>query len=103
MDDLEHPIEPDSVRFYAQKLVDLTQGHDRMLALELRNRINTPMASVLERVKGATINEKAKRAKVSRQTWYTWIREEARPNVRQAKVLAKLTGFSVEEIHGRRP
>jgi len=87
----------------AHELVELTRGDTRALAIELRNRVATPMHVVLGAVKGHSMAEKAKRIGVSRQTLYTWWRDEARPTHRMAKRLAQLTRIPAHEIMGRRP
>ena len=66
---------------------------------ELRQQV--PMATILAKVPGDTLTQRAKRLKVTRQTYYDWLNEKSRPNPQLAKKLAKITGFSIKEIRGR--
>lgn len=63
-----------------------------------RNRL--PMSAVLPMVPGRTIVEKSKNCGVTRQAYYNWLNGEARPSLKQAQLLAKLTGLSAAAIHG---
>jgi hypothetical protein len=59
------------------------------------------MELVLDKVRpGEPVAAKARAVGVSRQTFYYWINGTTRPNKKQARRLANLTGFSVEEIRG---
>ena len=86
----------------AEKLIDLTEPNEGMHlhALQIRNRLLLPMSEILSKVPGRTVSEKAKAAGVTRQCFYWWMNGVTRPNGRRAKVLAKLTGYSPEEIRG---
>lgn len=86
----------------AELLVELTEGDDRELARELRNRLALPMGVVIDKIPGDNLRQKAITAGVSRQTLYTWDRNENRPAPKQAARLAKLTGLSVDRIVGRK-
>jgi transcriptional regulator with XRE-family HTH domain len=86
----------------AEKLVLLTTGTDKELAMELRNRLAFPIADILARVKGKTHKAKAARIGVSRNTYYEWKRNELRPTPAQARKLALATRISAEKIMGRK-
>jgi DNA-binding XRE family transcriptional regulator len=58
------------------------------------------MAQVLAKVPGKTVKAKAKLVGVTRQAWYQWLDRTARPNATRARQLAKITGYSAEEIRG---
>lgn len=60
-----------------------------------------PMGEILAAVPGETVTARAKLCGISRQTYYSWLREEYRPNPKQAHRLRKLTGHSLIEIMGR--
>jgi hypothetical protein len=60
-----------------------------------------PMAAVLDQIRpGEPVAAKARALGVSRQTFYYWLSGVTRPNKEQARKLARLTEFSVEEIRG---
>jgi hypothetical protein len=64
-----------------------------------------PMDVVLKRIKatkGATVEDKCRMIGVTRNTWYTWLRGEYRPNKIQAARLEKLTKIPAERFQGRR-
>lgn len=61
-----------------------------------------PMHRVLDSVPGASVVEKAKAVRVSRNTWYLWYRGEVRPNSVQAKRIEELTGIQAARFQGRR-
>ena len=88
---------------YAKNLVSALDGHPlQPLALEVSNRLQMPMAEVLRKIRGTSITARAKKARISRQTYYEYMNEETRPNLEIAQRLSKLTGIPVEEIRGRR-
>lgn len=61
----------------------------------------TPISVILDKVRpGEPIGAKIKALGVSRATYYYWMNGTTRPSKKQAKKLASLTGFSVEEIRG---
>jgi DNA invertase Pin-like site-specific DNA recombinase len=69
-------------------------------AQRLKSRLMLPMPVVIDRIPGKSIIEKAKLLKVSRQTVYYWLNGTTRPNQKQARIMAGLTGFDVDEIRG---
>ena len=88
----------------AEKLLTLIPDTEEGLlrrAAQLRDRIKTPMTMVLEKVPGETVTEKAATIGITRQAYYAWQAGEYRPNKKQAKRLATLTGFAAEDIRGR--
>ena len=88
----------------AEKLLELTPETEEGLfrrALQLRDRLKTPMSMVLAKVPGETVTEKAQKIGITRQAYYAWFKGEYRPNAKQAKRLAGLTGFAAEDIRGR--
>jgi DNA-binding XRE family transcriptional regulator len=86
-------------------LSDLAKSKDdrwvSVRAKRLRDQMQRPMETILRKVPGKTITDKAYACGVSRQAYYAWLRGISRPNVEQAKVLARLTGLTVEQIRGR--
>jgi transcriptional regulator with XRE-family HTH domain len=70
-------------------------------ALRLRARLKLPMSTVMDKVPGTSVIEKAKAVNVSRQTVYYWINGTTRPSRKQAKLLAAMTGYDAAEIAGR--
>jgi transcriptional regulator with XRE-family HTH domain len=72
-------------------------------AIEKVQRLLTaePMSMILTHVlPGESVAAKAKALGVSRQTLYYWINGTTRPNIKQAKRLAKITGVPIEVIRG---
>ena len=72
----------------------------RQRALQIRDRFVLPIQEVLDRVPGRFVVDKAASVGVSRQSFYAWLHGISRPSLRQAKQLAKLTGYSVDDIRG---
>ena len=88
----------------AEKLLGLIPKTEEGLlvrAHELRDRLKTPMSMVLDKVPGETVTEKAATIGITRQAYYAWYKGEYRPNKKQSKRLANLTGFNIEDIRGR--
>lgn len=88
----------------AERLLELTPEAEEGLirrAMQIRDRLKTPMAMVLDKVPGDSITAKAAKIGITRQAYYGWLRGEYRPNLKQAKRLANLTGLSAEDIRGR--
>lgn len=88
----------------AEKLIEITPETEAGLllrAMQIRDRLKTPMQDVLAKVPGASVTEKAAKIGITRQAYYAWLKGEYRPNRQQAKRLASLTDYSVEEIRGR--
>lgn len=88
----------------AERLLKLTPDAEEGLirrAMQIRARLKTPMSMVLDKVPGETVTEKAEKIGITRQAYYGWLKGEYRPNGKQAKRLANLTGISVEDIRGR--
>lgn len=88
----------------AEKLIAITPESEaglRRRGMQIRDRLKTPMAAVLEKVPGESVTEKAKKIGITRQAYYAWLKGEYRPNKQQSKRLAGMTGYSVEEIRGR--
>jgi hypothetical protein len=67
----------------------------------LADRIRLPMADILGRVPGATVGDRCKAIGISRQTYYVWAREEARPLREQSEHIHQLTGVPVRTISAR--
>jgi transcriptional regulator with XRE-family HTH domain len=88
-----------------ERLVKISPSRGLELhAKRLQQRLNAiPMAKVLAKVEAGSISAKARMLGVTRQAIYYWLNDVTRPNEEQAKTLAKLTGFSVDEIRGRDP
>lgn len=62
------------------------------------HKIRYPMTKILAKVPGASLTERAKALKVSRQTMYVWMSEKFRPTPVQAKRISKITGIPVTHI-----
>lgn len=84
----------------AQQLMACPDWGIRARAQQIQDRLYLPMADVLAKVPGPNVKEKCKRIGICRPTYYYWLRGVNRPNTRQAKKLARLTGYSVKEIQG---
>jgi transcriptional regulator with XRE-family HTH domain len=61
-----------------------------------------PIADVLAAVAGDTLPQKAKLIGCSKSLIYYWANGTLRPSVRSARRLAKVSGYSVEQIRGTR-
>lgn len=89
-----------------RKLDEILVGLDpytQRFADQLREAMRLmPMSHVLDKVPGETTGEKVKAMRITRATWYSWNRGEVRPNKRQARRLAHLTGIAAENFRGRR-
>lgn len=76
----------------------------RMHAKIDKRRKLTPMATILAKIPwpeaDMTLTARAKYLTISRQAYYEWLNERARPSLPQAEKLAQLTGLTVEEIRG---
>lgn len=62
------------------------------------HKITYPMADILAQVPGASLTDRAKKLRVSRQTMYVWASERFRPTKVQAKRIARVTGVPIEQI-----
>lgn len=58
------------------------------------------MAEILDSVPGANVRERARTIGVSRQTVYSWLKGVSRPAPMQARRIALLTGYSVDDVTG---
>ena len=89
----------------ADQLIRATNGDDRagVLAARLRHMLQPPMPmkEILARVPGETNIERARNARISKQTYLNWINGTARPHPKKAAFLARLTGIPVDVIRGR--
>jgi hypothetical protein len=75
------------------------QGNLTLQVLKMKSHLRlAPMDQVLASVDGATVKDKCKAIRISRQTYYYWLRGYCRPNPKQARRLAFLTGYEVDEI-----
>jgi len=57
-----------------------------------------PMSEVLIRLPGKDVRERAKRAAISRATYYHWLRGYSRPGQETARRIARLTGIPMEQF-----
>lgn len=73
----------------------------KLRAMQILDRMILPMDKVLEKVPGRTVVEKSAAIGISRQSFYSWKRGTSRPNTRQSKRLAELTGLDWQDINGR--
>ena len=62
------------------------------------HKMSHPMRDILAKVPGDSLTERAKKLKVSRQTFYVWLNEKFRPTLRQAKRISKYTDVPVSHI-----
>ena len=63
-------------------------------------RIGLALEEVLKRVPGKTVKARAATIGVTRQTYYGWLAGRTRPDIRQARRLASLTGLEASKIRG---
>jgi transcriptional regulator with XRE-family HTH domain len=91
----------DAVRL-AKQVVKLTGDavFERATARLERKLKQKPLQAIIAMVPGDTLVEKAQKLGVSRQAVYRWFNGTARPNEKQAKKIAKLTGAEVDIIRG---
>lgn len=95
-------VRQDEARKLIERLVKISPDPGTVLrARRLLTRIKLPMSVVVDRIPGDSIIQKAAKLSVSRQTLYYWLDGITRPNRKQAKLIAALTGFGVDEIRGR--
>lgn len=66
----------------------------------VHSRLQLRISKVLEDVPGKTVAEKARIMRTTRQTIYSWRDGVTRPRGKEARRLAKITGYSVEAITG---
>lgn len=86
-----------------EQLIEMCEGDDDLsgAARMLRDRLQLSMDEVLAKVPGPTSAvHRCKTIGISRQTYYNWLKGYVRPNVKQAKKLAELTGLSQDLIRG---
>jgi transcriptional regulator with XRE-family HTH domain len=86
----------------AERLIKVAPETDEGLLLRVRQiveRLGKPMDAILEKVPGDSVVEKCKRIGITRQAYYRWLRGEYRPNLKQSKRLASLTGLDLDEIY----
>jgi len=84
------------------RLVDLDlESGVKLRAMQLIDRLKLPMATVLAKVPGDSVVEKARILRISRQTYYSWLRGASRPNERQARIISDWTDIPWEDIQGR--
>jgi transcriptional regulator with XRE-family HTH domain len=83
-------------------LVGMNPGDEglRLAAMHIRERLALPMSAILDKVPGRFVSHKAEACGVSRQSYYAWLEGKSQPSVEQAKTIAKLTGYTVEQIRG---
>lgn len=65
-----------------------------------RVRIGLPIDKVLDRIPGDTVTAKAKKIGITRQAYYGWLNGRTRPDAKQSRRLAQLTGLSAVNIRG---
>ena len=88
----------------AERLLEITPDTDEGLlrrVTQIRDRLATPMSIVLAKVPGDTVVDKCRKLGITRQNYYCWLKGEYRPNMKQSKRLAALTGFDADDIRGR--
>ena len=87
------------------KLIDLNHDHGTTAyAIKMREHLKLPMSVVLDNVlPNLTVSDKIKVLNVTRQCYYGWVSGMYRPDTQMSKKLAKLSGFSAEDIRGRPP
>lgn len=94
------PTIRNDARKLARELLQLEENADEIKdVIKLLHRMELlPMASILERVPGETVTDKAHRVGISRQTYYYWLQGRSRPSLEVAERLAKLTGIPLRSI-----
>jgi transcriptional regulator with XRE-family HTH domain len=85
-----------------ERLIELVPDDEDLAkrARHLGALIRWPMRSVLDKVPGSTVKERAGKLGISRQAYYGWINGTYRPNAKQAKRLEQLTGIAASDIRG---
>jgi hypothetical protein len=73
----------------------------RKRLMKLRGPLKVPIQAILDKVPGESVIQKAKAIGVTRQAIYGWLDGLCRPNPKQARKIAKITGFSVADVRGR--
>ena len=58
------------------------------------------MPEILAKLPGDSILDACLRLRVSRNTYYCWLRGDRRPNAAKALRLSQITGYSLEDILG---
>jgi transcriptional regulator with XRE-family HTH domain len=86
------------IRKNAKRLVKELELDGKTEARVLQGLELIPMTEVLEKVPGKTVAQKADSCGVTRQTYYNWLRNEFRPSLSQAQVIAKITGIALDRI-----
>lgn len=93
-----------SIRSDAKKLakefIQLEDAADsRRAVIKLLHRLELmSMASILDRLPGDNVTEKARLLGVSRQTYYYWLQGRSRPSFETAMRLSALTGIPLKRI-----
>ena len=73
-------------------------------ALKMKNRLQLPMAFVLEKLwPGLSVAEKSRRLGITRAAYYGWKSGAYRPDLKMAKKLAAATGLDPKDIRGKTP
>jgi len=86
----------------AERLIKVVPDFDEGMIMRVQqvvDRLKTPMAMVLEKVPGESVPEKCKKIGITRQNYYAWLKGMYRPNLKQSKRLAALTGLKVEDVY----
>lgn len=92
----------DKAKKLVESLVKLSDDQGlKLRAMQILERMSMPMRDVLNKVPGGTVVDRCKVIGIARQTYYSWARGASRPNGRQSKRLAELTGFDWQDINGR--
>lgn len=77
---------------------DMPDKRSRVLLRKLRFELRNPMANILARIPGNSVAAKARVLGIARQTYYQWLRGDARPNAAQARKLSRVTKIQHEQI-----
>jgi transcriptional regulator with XRE-family HTH domain len=70
--------------------------------MQTRSKENERLQTILAKVPGESLAEKARVVGVTRQAFHYWATGQARPNTQQLAKLAELTGASVAKLRGRK-
>jgi hypothetical protein len=92
----------EQLRLLEQLIAATPQPRWHRFLREMYDQLTLPMADVLARVPGETVVEKAHAIGIARNTYYEWLNESFRPNVKQSLALETMTGFPAAQIHGER-
>lgn len=91
----------EQVQKLLERLIEVAPDRGMRRKVErMHARLIHPMTLILDKVPGETVIEKSRYLGVTRQTMYAWMDGTMRPNLKRAKMIAKVTGVDVDVIRG---